>query len=253
MESLQELLSRVAGASCRLIEVKQMVCDWGWSGELVRTVFVFTNRATADVDGVVFSFKNFGWMVVEAKRVGGTVGYDVLVVGDAVRVLEFRGDIVRKSLVTNAGLTELNRSRGDSNGIKLHLGNQGLCGTKTVTSNLQWVMRVYFSESHHFWQHVGPDSFCCGIKPLVDSAVAVRKGGIWRFSVAQVGNPVLDIWRAAEGNVDRRVWGKVAYKPLSVICNTTVYYICGYKAAQISLVGVRHVGIPSTVSNLGKM
>jgi len=76
-------------------------------------------------------------MVVEAKRVAGTVGYDVLVVGDAVRVLQFWGDIVRKILVTNAGLTELNRSRGDSNGIKLQLGNQGLCGTETVTSNLQ--------------------------------------------------------------------------------------------------------------------
>lgn len=183
---------------------------------------------------MVLPFEHFSRLVVEAEPVLGDVGNCVLVVHYAVRALEFRGDEVCKGLVTNARLAEVDRCCADSNRTKLHLGDKGQSGTKTVTSRLHLVSWVQVSKSIDFCKHAGPDSFGCGKEPRVDLAVAIREGGVWRFGGAQVGNPVLDIHRAAESHVDRRVGGKVAYKSFSVVGRSTVYHICGLEAAQIS-------------------
>jgi hypothetical protein len=113
----------VSAAADWEIEVKQMVSNGNVYQELVSAIFVFTIGGTAGRQSVDVIFKLFSRMMVEAEGSARVVRNYVLPVSDTVRALKEWGDVVRKRLVTNARLSEVDRCSRDSNGEKVHLSN----------------------------------------------------------------------------------------------------------------------------------
>ena len=75
--------------------------------ELVSAIFVFAIGCAAGCQSVDVIFKLFGRMMVEAERSARVVRNNVLPMRDTVRTLEEWCDVVRKRLVPNARLTEI--------------------------------------------------------------------------------------------------------------------------------------------------
>ncbi len=100
-----------------------MVSNRSGCEELVSTSGVFAVGATAGFQRMDVIFKLFGRLMVEAEGVAGVVRNDVFPVCDTVRTHKKRGDVVRKRLVTNARLAEVDHGSGDANRDQIHLSN----------------------------------------------------------------------------------------------------------------------------------